>query len=271
LTNYIRKYQVRGIPGYVNRISFDQTIVDYWSPVGGSDHLLLAHDGQNIFDRKTATFIYTWKLAQNAIRVAEEEGKKAPLIIGVFHSSSPVDPHGRGKDLTPEDAFREGVKAAMPTQLNVEQLHGNKYLEKIFNVIAPALIGETRSSVTPETSAMIGSSMGGLATLYSAIRFKEKFHTALALSPHWPLGGEPLVDWMINKLPNQDHFRIWMSRGTKGLDASYKPFQDRADALMRKLGWDESSFRSKVYHRTAHNERSWASYVNEPLRFWLSN
>ena len=267
----VRKYQVRGIPGYVNRVRFDQTIVDYWCPTGGSDHLLIAHDGQNIFDRKTATFLYTWKLAQNAIRVAQEEGKKAPLIIGVFHSSSQSDPHGRGKDLTPEDAFKEGIKPAIPTQLSIDQLHGNKYLEKIFNVIAPALVNETGSPVSPETTAMIGSSMGGLATLNSAIRFNEKFHTALALSPHWPLGGDPLVEWIINKLPNKEAFKVWMSRGTKGLDATYEPFQDRADDLMRDLGWDEKRFKSKVYHRTAHNERSWASYVNEPLRFWLSN
>ena len=266
-----RKYQVRGIPGYVNRVSFDKTIVDYWSPSGGSDHLLLAHDGQNIFDRKTASFIYTWQLTQNVIRIAAEEGKKAPLIVGVFHSSSPVDPHGRGKDLTPEDAFRDGVKPAIPTQVSIDQLRGNSYLEKIFHVIAPALVNETHSSVTPETTAMIGSSMGGLATLNSAVRFHDNFHTALALSPHWPLGGNELVDWMVNKLPNREHLKIWMSRGTKGLDKTYEPFQDRADQLMRTLGWDERRYQSKVFHRTSHNERSWASYVHEPLRFWLKD
>ena len=146
----------------------------------------------------------------------------------------------------------------------------NKYLEKIFNVIAPALIEETRSSVTPETSAMIGSSMGGLATLYSAIRFKEKFHTALALSPHWPLGGEPLVDWIINKLPNQDHFRIWMSRGDKKLDSSYKPDQDYADLSMRDLGWGKA-YKSTVYKGAGHNEGAWAKQLADGLNFWLSD
>ena len=126
------------------------------------------------------------------------------------------------------------------------------------------------SRVSPETSAMIGSSMGGLATLNSAIRFHDQFHTALALSPHWPLGGDALVDWTVNRLPNKEHMKIWMSRGTKGLDASYQPFQNRADKLMRELGWNERRFRSKVFHRTAHNERSWASYVSESLQFWLS-
>jgi hypothetical protein len=39
--------------------------------------------------------------------------------------------------------------------------------------------------------------------------------------------------------------------------------------LMHKLSWG-NRYRSKVYHRTTHNERSWASYVDEPLRFWLT-
>jgi predicted alpha/beta superfamily hydrolase len=116
---------------------------------------------------------------------------------------------------------------------------------------------------------MIGSSMGGLATLYALSKFSDSFHTALSLSPHWVLAGDPLVDYLVNNLPNRPDYRVWMSRGTKGLDASYLPYQNRADELMRELSWG-SRYRSKVYHRTTHNERSWASYVDEPLKFWLT-
>lgn len=266
----ISRYQVRGIPGAVNRVSFAGRTVDYWAPDGGSDHLLIAHDGQNIFDRKTATFIYTWKLAQTSIRVARETKKNPPLIIGVFHSSNKSDPHGRGKDLSPEDVFREGIKPASNPAFEVDELRGNSYLSQIFDDIAPCIAQLTHSNYRPEKTAMIGSSMGGLATLYSAIKHSDRFHTALALSPHWVLAGDPLVDWMIPKLPNEKHLRVWMSRGTKGLDALYEPFQNRADQMMRDQGWNEQRYISKVYHRTTHNERSWASYVDEPLRFWLS-
>lgn len=51
----IKRFQVRGIPGAVTRADFSGRIVDFWAPDGGSDHVLIAHDGQNIFDRKTAT------------------------------------------------------------------------------------------------------------------------------------------------------------------------------------------------------------------------
>lgn len=266
----IRRYQVRGIPGHVVRASFSGRIVDYWAPEGGSDHVLIAHDGQNIFDRKTATFIYTWKLAQNAIRVALENKKNPPLIIGVFHSSSKSDPNGRAKDLCPEEPFRDGMKPLVEPVFDVNELRADAYLNGIFSEIAPTIAAATSSELKRDTTAMIGSSMGGLATLYAATKFHSHFATALALSTHWVLAGDPLVKWILPRIPREAMMKVWMSRGTKGLDASYPPYQDLADSMMRELGWNEAVFKSKVYHRTTHNERSWASYVDEPLRFWLS-
>lgn len=264
----LSQYQVRGIPGLVNRASHLNRIIDFWAPEGGSDHVLLAHDGQNIFDRRTASFIYTWKLAQACQRVAHEMGTKPPLIIGIFHSSTKQDPNGRAKDLCPEDPFREGMKPTSPPLFSVDELHGNTYLKQIFTEILPEIAAISHTTYQPERTAMIGSSMGGLATLYATIKHSEKFHTALALSPHWTLAGDPLVDWVIPKLPNEKHFKIWMSRGTKSLDALYEPHQDRADKLMMESGWDSQRFVSKVFHRTTHNERSWSRYVDQAIRFW---
>lgn len=264
----IKRYQVRGLTGDVTRIAINARIIDYWSPREATDQVLIAHDGQNIFDRRTATFIYTWKLAQTAMRVARENGKKPPLVIGVFHSSSKQDPNGRAKDLCPEDPFREGMETLAPPAISRNELHGNKYLNEIFEDVMPKIAERSNINPTPEKTAMIGSSMGGLATLYAMTKQSSKFHTALALSPHWVLAGDPLVDWLVTRLPNRKEIRIWMSRGTKGLDSSYEPYQLRADQLMRQAGWG-SRFQSKVFHRTTHNERSWASYLDEPLRFWL--
>lgn len=151
----------------------------------------------------------------------------------------------------------------------VHELRGDQYLRMIFDDIVPLIAQSTGSYSNPENTAMLGSSMGGLATLYAAIKHHDRFTTALALSPHWTLAGNPLVDWVIPRLPNSETFRIWMSRGTKGLDALYKPFQDRADLMMSEQGWESHRYQSKVFHRSAHNERSWASYVDQPLRFWL--
>ena len=80
----IKRYQVRGVPGEVSRVNFAGRTVDYWIPRGTTQHLLIAHDGQNVFDGKTSTHRRsTWEMAQSAIRVSEQLGITPPAIIAV--------------------------------------------------------------------------------------------------------------------------------------------------------------------------------------------
>lgn len=262
----IKRFQIRGVPGEVVRTRFDDRIVDYWSPRGGSDHLLIAHDGQNVFDGTTSTHRrQTWKMAQAAIDVAVEQGVKPPTIIAVWHSSTKENLWGRAKDLAPQKFFTADAFVDPRWRINDPSvvLHSDTYLNQIFDQIVPAIQGEN----TPEKTAVIGSSMGGLATLYAAIRHPEKFTTALALSPHWIISDENFARSMVEALPLTH--KIWMSRGDKGLDKEYPPLQNYVDSLMRSRGFT-TNYESKVYKRSGHNERSWAKYLQDPLRFWLS-
>jgi enterochelin esterase-like enzyme len=109
--------------------------------------------------------------------------------------------------------------------------------------------------------------MGGLATLYAAITHPEKFTTALALSTHWIISDQEFARKMIEALPITH--KVWMSRGNKGLDAEYPPLQDFVDQLMVARGFG-NRYMTKAYNRSGHNERSWAKYLHEPLRFWLN-
>ena len=267
----IKRFQVRGVPGEVVRLKFGARTVDYWKPHKGSDTLLIAHDGQNIFDGKSSTHRgQTWEMAQSAIRVSRELGISTPSIIGVWHSSTKENPWGRGKDLVPEKYFREGLEVHADFVKILEDksvLQSDSYFREIFETIIPALEPE----IDPKSTAMIGSSMGGLATLYAAAEMPERFSTALALSTHWPFGGNPLVEKTINSLPIAGTHKVWMSHGTKGLDSEYAPFQVYADKLMYERGYRTNDFTSRVYPRSGHNERSWAKYLDQPLSFWLDS
>jgi len=262
----IKRIQVRGVPGEVIRAQFGDRTVDYWLPKQGTDRLLIAHDGQNVFDGKTSTHRgQTWRMAQTALQVSHELGINPPAIIAVWHSSNKQNPWGRAKDLAPQQFFSNGEYVDPRWRISDPsvKLHSDLYLETIFNEIVPAIA----PFAVPEKTAVIGSSMGGLATLYAAIRHPERFTTALALSPHWVIGDKEFAKKMVKALPATH--KIWMSRGDKGLDKEYPPFQDYVDELMEQRGFG-SRYVSKVYKRSTHSERSWAKYLNEPLRFWLN-
>lgn len=262
----IKRYQVRGVPGEVVRALFGDRTVDYWLPKQGTDRVLIAHDGQNVFDGKTSTHRgQTWRMAQTATHVSQDLGLNPPAIIAVWHSSSKHNPWGRAMDLAPQQFFSKGEYIDPRWRLTDSQLQLNsdQYLELIFNDILPAIAPFAQS----EKTAMIGSSLGGLATLYAAIKHADKFKTALALSPHWVLSNENFALSMVSALP--ENHKIWMSRGDKGLDREYVQLQSYVDQLMKSRGFTRN-FESKVYKRSGHNERSWAKYLHEPLRFWLN-
>lgn len=263
----ISHYQVRKVPGAVKRVVIEGRKVDFWAPPRPT-HLLIAHDGQNVFDPRTATRRSTWRMAQNAIKVFEDRGLTPPAIIGVFHSSSKDDIHGRAKDLSPQSAFEGGVKPLITTDLKIEDLHGDWYQQLIAEKIVPTICDYLNFEAAFENSAMIGSSMGGLATLNALTLRPHFFRTALAFSPHWVLGGQPLVRHVLEQLPKPGAHKIWMSRGDRKLDSTYKPDQDFADRLMREQGW-RNNYRSTVFKGAGHNERAWAKQVDDAFRFWL--
>ena len=271
----IKRYQVRGVPGEVHRVSIAGRTVDYWVPKSPTSHLLIAHDGQNVFDGKTSTHRRsTWEMAQSSIRISEQLGITPPAIIAIFHSGSKQDVHGRAKDLSPQRFFQEdvAVNSANVVKADLAHLHGDKYLNTIFDEIVPAILTAYELEIPVANRAMIGSSMGGLSTLYAGIQRPEAMSALLALSPHWTIGGNRLVERTIAELPNPGAHKIWMSRGTKSLDADYKPFQDYADRLMQEKGYRIGhDFVSKVYEKSSHNERSWASYLDQVLKFWLNS
>lgn len=269
----VKRYQIRGVPGEVSRFDFAGRTVELWAPQERSSHLLLAHDGQNVFDGKTSTHRgKTWEMAQRAYKVSHETGVVPPVIIAIWHSSTKADPMGRAKDLSPQRFFQEDVPVNLPniSKSDLELLRGDQYLESIFGIYVPQLLEMLQLEIAPSNTALIGSSMGGLSTLYAAHKHPDKFKTALALSPHWVIGGDSLVNRTVAELPQPGSHKVWMSRGTKALDAEYEPFQDLADGLMLQKGYRKDiDFVSKVYKKTGHNEASWASYLDQPLRFWL--
>ena len=212
-------------------------------------------------------------MAQSAIRVSQEFGITPPVIIAVFHSRSASNPWGRILDLAPQDPFQNGVEPADKNEdISVDDLQGNRYLAQITDVITPTIATGLNLDLAATDKAIIGSSMGALASLYAIGKRPDFFTTCLALSPHWSAGHTPLVEALIKALPRPGRHKIWMSHGTRGLDRHYAPFQKHADTRMREAGWlDGEDFVTRVYKKSGHTERSWAKYLDQPMKFWLSS
>ena len=278
----IEKFQVRGLPGNVHKVRIGQRMIDYWAPRNPGQHILVAHDGQGVLDRRNVginpRYRATWELAQSSIRIAEKQGLIPPTVICIYHTPFEEDSIGRLKDYTPaqymskkEDWFVEsfGVYQEQVDSF-INHLSADQLIDEIANVIVPEIAGQIGQEIDTVKTAILGASMGGLASIYSVIKRPDFFTTALSFSPHWIIGQSELAEKMMTDFPSPGTHKLWMSRGTKGLDARYEQAQNLADKVIRERGYvDNRDLITRILNRGSHTNATWARYVPAALDFWM--
>lgn len=272
----LRLHRLEFAGGRIRNYVFDDHPVIVWVPkdVAADTPVLVMHDGHNLFDPATSTFGATWGLL-DALRDRKPggsriRGERKPLIIGVTY----VDGDGskRGLEYGPEDIWRARPHLAkqIPSEWNTKGPLGNSYHKLIAEKILPTIAEEFGVELVRERTAMGGSSMGALTSLYGLIKYPEVYGTALAYSTHWPLGGNEVIDEYVARLPEPGTHRIWSDGGTIELDALYAPFQEYFKARMRDKGYREGiDYIEAVYPNTGHSELWWAGRVEHPINWWL--
>lgn len=126
--------------------------------------VLYLHDGQNVFDASTS-FAGEWQADETLNRLASEEGLH---LIAVA-----VDNGGKHRlnEYSPWTNDRYGGG------------EGADYLRFIVNNLKPYIDSRYRTRPEREYTGILGSSMGGLISLYGAIEYQEVFGLAGILSP----------------------------------------------------------------------------------------
>lgn len=278
----IEQFQIRGLPGMVNKVKFGDRTVDYWAPAKPGKHLLIAHDGQNVLDKRNIGINphqrATWELGQSAVKAAERHGHIPPTLICIYHTDYLRDPLGRVKEYTPKK-YMDKVDNWMPESYGlyrdkvdhfITELSADTLIREIKDVIAPTITERVGHVIDPAHVAILGASMGGLAAIYAAIEEPDFFHTSLSFSPHWVIGGDELARKMMTDFPGSGKHKLWMSRGTKGLDARYEGSQNLANTLIQERGYREGiNLITRTLNKGAHSNATWARYVPAALDFWL--
>ena len=253
--------------GRLDQFEFDGHRVDVWVPptLNAETPVLVMHDGHNLFYPKLSSFGATWRVIDampNRVQAANK-----PLIIGVWQEQ----PENRALELGPEDFITEtpSALANIPVHMLPKSGYsnmGNTYQALIAEKILPVLSDLYAIKLDPSRTAIAGSSMGGLASLYALVKYPKVYGTALAYSTHWPIGGDAMVDWFVKNLPMDGKHRVWSDTGTVELDAQYAPFHAR---FVSKMPSD--NFVGAIYPMTGHNEDWWAGRVEHPINWWLNS
>ncbi|KAA3600964.1 MAG: alpha/beta hydrolase [Calditrichaeota bacterium] len=245
--------------------------VDIWLPQSYSEDsykrfpVIFMHDGQNLFDPEKSYIGVDWGIDETMTELSEKENLEA-IIVGIWNSPKRYPEYMPQK---PIEELNQSKKEEFMKKYGSEWI-ADSYLKFIVEELKPFVDSNFKTLSNRENTFVIGSSMGGLISLYAVCEFPEVFGGAACISTHWVVWDGLVLDYAKNHLPNPQTHKIYFDYGTETLDAKYEPYQLKADELMESAGFErDKNWITKKFEGHEHSERAWRKRVNIPLRFLL--
>lgn len=219
--------------------------------------VLYLHDGQNLFDGATSYIKGAeWRVDETAQALIQSNAIGPVIIIGIYNTGK-----DRIDEYTPtvDAKYKMGGKADLYGRMLVEELK-------------PLIDSEYRTLRGAKHTGLGGSSLGGLVSLYLALKYRNVFGEVAVVSPSvwWD---KKMIVREVETMKKRPHLRIWLDTGTKEggnkseAEETTRNARQLRDALLSK-GWKEGKDLKYFEAEGAeHNERAWAQRVEPMLRF----
>jgi len=208
--------------------------------------VLYMHDGQNLFDAATA-YAGEWKVDETLDALAKE-GKLELIVVGIDN--------GAEKRMTELNAWDND---------RIGKGEGREYTDFIVRTVKPMVDKRYRTLPDRANTAIMGSSMGGLASHYALVQYPDVFSKAGVFSPaYWT--AQPSFGFVASK-PTPKDARVFLLMGGKEgpqMNADVK----RMAEVIGKTGHPAENTVLKLVPQAEHNEAFWAGELREAL-LWM--
>jgi len=213
--------------------------------------VLYMHDGQNLFEPETAFLKGEhWRIGETAGELIAE-GRIAPLIIvGIANTGD-----HRADEYTPTREAKLGGGRA------------DDYGRLIIDELKPLIDRTYRTRPDREATAMAGSSLGGLVTLYLGFTHPAVFSRLAVMSPSIWWDRRAILK-TVRQARSKPGLRIWADMGT---EEGKRGLEDARllKAALFGLGFKQGAdLHYAEYEGATHSEHSWSERVG-PMLEWL--
>jgi predicted alpha/beta superfamily hydrolase len=250
----------------------DPRNIDVWLPpdyntTGRKYAVVYVQDGQNAFDPATSFGGVDWGIDETMTRLLTTDSIRPAIIVAIWNTPKRMLEYMPRKAIGTDTSFTTGLT---PPTMVTGPLLSDAYLRFITTELKPFIDRTYRTRPDRSDTFIMGSSMGGLISLYAISELPGIFGGAASLSTHWPAADGRMVEYLRNSAPNPSEHRIYFDHGTATLDSLYGPYQERVDAIMRGHKYVEGkNFVSLVFDGADHSERAWRQRVDVVLKFLL--
>ena len=207
--------------------------------------VIYMHDGQNLFDDATS-YAGEWGVDETLNALARSHGFEA-IVVGIDNGQAK-----RMNELNPWESARFG------------KAEGAAYMAFIVDVVKPMIDARYRTRTDTESTAIIGSSMGGLISHAAIHRFPQVFGKAGVFSPSYWVAPQVFDETRGQGVPAGSRIYLYMG-GTEGDEALTD-----VRRMHKLLAWRAGgpALRLSVNPEGEHNEAAWRAELPQAL-VWL--
>ncbi|GAB5408451.1 MAG: alpha/beta hydrolase-fold protein [Balneolaceae bacterium] len=250
--------------------------IEVWLPEGydesdASYQVLYMHDGQNVFDPTSSYNGNDWMVDEVLTDLISKGEIPGTIVVAMWNTGQTRFPEympQKPAEIMNSDRVKQQV-----ISYSGAPIFSDEYLKFIVQEVKPFIDETYRTKPEREFTSIMGSSMGGLISLYAIIEYPEVFGAAGCVSTHWTVQeiGEAFLGFVAENLPDPATHKIYFDYGTKGLDSEYEPHQLKVDEMMEVKGYSrDENWITKKFDGHDHKEQYWAMRVHEPLQFILN-
>ncbi len=215
--------------------------------------LLILHDGQNLFEPERAFNGQHWRVGETADALIAMRRIPPLIICGIDHAGP-----ARIRELTPTPGpRREGGGGAAHAGL-------------IVNELLPLLRREYPVDRDPAQTGLGGSSLGGLATVFTALSYPRVFGALLVMSPSVWWDRRVILRRIAGRRGAFAGARIWVDVGGREGPKTVRDARLLAGSLVRPSAATRAAPVTLEYVEDSdgeHGERSWAARLPHALAF----
>lgn len=258
--------------------------VDIWLPSTYSKNkkyaVLYMHDGQMLFDSRITWNHQEWMVDEIGTRLMNDSITKDFIVVAPFNINEL-----RHSEYFPQKPFESLsqkekdslILVAKENNFRFESVTSDNYLKFIVKELKPYVDANYSVLTDRENTFVMGSSMGGLISMYAICEYPKVFGGAACLSTHWP-GGNPndsdllansFFEYMKSNVPSPKNHKFYFDYGTETLDKFYPKYADVVNKIFKDKGYDASNFKNLKFEGADHSEVSWQKRLDIPLTFLL--
>jgi len=231
--------------------------------------VLYMHDGQNLFEAEKSYIGVDWGMDQTMAALCQKEEIRPTIVVGIWNTPK------RLCEYLPQRPFCD--YQSPQSRCRVIKRYGgvpisDNYLRFLVYELKPFVDRRYRTLTEPAFTFLMGSSMGGLISLYAICEYPHVFGGAGCLSTHWPIANRSFGRYLKARLPKPNRHKIYLDYGDEANIPGYLVRQRRVEHIIREKGYAfELDWLAKWYAGEPHSETAWRTRVHVPLRFLLRN